>query len=397
MKNYSALAFLIGLFCSAVYFFSIPRTFQQVSNFVEVSFSKLDGWENDAHEEALRAFQNSCERIMSYPEGRPFNAFGEAADWKPVCNAASEINNFNRDQARNFFEYHFRPVAYRNEPSGLFTGYYAPLYKGSRQKKEKYNFPLYAIPEDLQSINLGDFDLSLRGRSIVGEVKNDKFIPYKNRKEIDLGALEGQDLELVWLEKAAETFFLQIQGSGFIELEDGEIVHLGFAQKNGRPYRAIGQYLIENGDIKREDMSLQAILKWMDDNPEETFDLMWKNPSYVFFQERTSAEPIGSLGIGLTPGRSLAVDRDHIPLGMPLWLETYEEIETDAENIEARPNLKRLVIAQDTGGAIKGKVRGDVYWGIGEEAERKAGPMKDGGTYYLLVPNPVVSDFESPS
>ena len=202
-------------------------------------------------------------------------------------------------------------------------------------------------------------------------------------------ALDNKGLELVWLEKKAESFFLQIQGSGFVELDNGEILHLGYAQRNGRPYRAIGRFLIESGDIAREDMSLQAISTWLEQNPEKADELMWKNPSYVFFLQREQDKPVGSLGVGLTPGRSLAVDRSHIPLGVPLWLNTYQENSTEVGDVLKTPHLNRLVIAQDTGGAIKGKIRGDVYWGIGDLAELEAGPMKDRGTYYVLVPKDV--------
>lgn len=386
MKKISALALLLGLFVSAVYFLipdQTPPTPQ--TPFEHVGFDNIPGWKNDSQEEAFQSFQVSCETIVKFPDDRSFKSFGEARDWKNVCRKALEQTSLTNDEARSFFEKNFDVIYYKNEPDGLFTGYYAPLYKGSRIKGDKYNAPLYTIPGDLQAINLGDFDQSLSGRSIIGEVKDGKFVPYKDRKAIDQGALEGQNIELVWLEKLEETFFLQIQGSGFIELDDGEILHLGYAQRNGRPYRAIGQFLIQSGDIEREDMSLQAILEWMEQNPEKSKELMWKNPSYVFFQERDNDKPVGSLGVGLTPGRSLAVDREYIPLGMPLWLETYEE-EIGTETETYRPNLKRLVIAQDTGGAIKGKIRGDVYWGIGQEAELKAGPMKDKGKYYMFVP-----------
>lgn len=382
MKGYMVVIFLLGLFVFALNFLSSPVLKSTDSLYEAVGFSDLSGWDSDDQSQALDAFLISCERIISYDDDRRFNDFGYARDWKSPCYAALKLQAINTNIARDFFEQYFEPRVYKEEEIGLFTGYYAPLYKGSKVRNDQYNAPLYAIPKDLQMINLGDFDHSLSGRSIIGEVHNEKFIPYKDRKNIDQGALENQDLELVWLATTEETFFLHIQGSGFVELDDGDIMHIGYAQKNGRPYRAIGQYLIQSGDIKREDMSLQAILKWMKENPEKSRNLMWKNPSYVFFKERHSPTPVGSLGVGLTPGRSLAVDRQYIPLGMPLWLETYED--QDSEN--TRSHLKRLVIAQDTGGAIKGKTRGDVYWGIGDEAELKAGPMKDRGKYYMLVP-----------
>jgi len=393
MKINSGLALLLLLFFGAIYSLLAPKQLIEIAPYNRVAYADFKNWQSDNHEKALESFQISCGRIINYNGDRDFKSFGKAKDWKDVCEKALVINNYNDQQAREFFEINFDPITYRESEIGLFTGYYAPLYKGSRTKSDVYNAPLYAIPKDLQALSLGDFDLSLKGKLIVGEVKDNKFIPYKDRKQIDLGALDNQQLELVWLEKIEETFFLQIQGSGFIELDDGELMHLGYAQKNGRPYRAIGQYLIESGDIARADMSLQAILNWMEENPEASNDLMWKNPSYVFFQERENDKPVGSLGVGLTPGRSLAVDREFIPLGMPLWLETY--IESDVEHAENQEHLNRLVIAQDTGGAIKGKTRGDVYWGIGDQAELKAGPMKDRGTYYMLVPKAITESLTS--
>ena len=307
MIQKSTLVFLFGLFCVSVYFVLRPPTTEIIEEeppFKLVSFHELKGWNNDQHLEALSSFKISCERLLRYPDTREFNGFGLAIDWKAACQTVMDTE-FPTDQlAKTFFENNFSVITAREPEEGLFTGYYAPLYKGSLEKTDPYKAPLYAIPADLQAINLGLFDQRLAGRSIIGEVVEGKFVPYKDRKDIDQGALENQNLELVWLEKAEETFFLQIQGSGFIELENGEVMHLGYAQRNGRPYRAIGQFLIESGDIARDHISLQAILDWMEKNPEKSNELMWKNPSYVFFQERESDKPIGSLGVGLTPGRS---------------------------------------------------------------------------------------------
>lgn len=388
-----AAAILLGLFTVAIYSLRKPEPIPIPLPYQQLTFSQISGWNDDDHSQALHSFQISCARLLNYPDERGFNDFGTAADWKPVCRASLELDPI---AAKKFFEEQFTPLAFSDQDPGLFTGYYAPLYKGSRTKTDVYAAPLYMVPRDLQAINLGDFDQSLRGRSIVGEIKDSKFVPYKDRQTIEQGALEDKQLELVWLEKTEETFFLQIQGSGFVELENGEIAHFGYAQRNGRPYRAIGQFLIQSGDISREDMSLQAILEWMENNPEQSDELMWKNPSYVFFQERDGDKPVGSLGVGLTPGRSLAVDRSFIPLGAPMWLETSIETGSETGEITRTPHLNRLVIAQDTGGAIKGQVRGDVYWGIGDQAELKAGPMKDVGSYYILVPNSVVQALFDP-
>ncbi|MEZ5757694.1 MAG: MltA domain-containing protein [Emcibacteraceae bacterium] len=387
IRNISAIFLLFGIFLTALYLLIIPEEKHEPVNFETISFQDLDGWQEDDLGKALEAFQISCGRLLDFPDERSFGAFGSALDWKSICRASLEIDPV---AARRFFENRFTALKFTLEAPGLFTGYYAPLYKGSRVKSDKFSAPLYMVPEDLQNIDLGDFDESLKGRSIIGEVRENKFVPYKDREAIDRGALENKGLELVWLEKPEESFFLQIQGSGFIELEDGEIFHVGYAERNGRPYRAIGRFLIDSGDIAREDMSLQAIRRWMDENPEKSKQLMWKNPSYVFFRKRDGDKPVGSLGVGLTPGRSLAVDRSYIPLGVPLWLQTYQEMSSDEGKIIKIPDLNRLVVAQDTGGAIKGKIRGDVYWGIGDLAELKAGPMKDMGTYYILVPKSLV-------
>lgn len=388
MKNISAIIILFGIFGLAIFLLFPPTKAPTPQEYSKSTFNELDGWQDDSHDKALESFQISCGRILNYPDDRSFGDFGFAYDWKASCRTSLEIDPV---AAKKFFETNFSPLAFADQEPGLFTGYYAPLYNGSRKKTEIFTAPLYMVPDDLQNINLGDFDQSLKGRSIIGEVRDNKLVPYKERKTIDRGALEDKNLELVWLEDTESTFFLQIQGSGFINLGNGEIMHVGYAERNGRPYRAIGQFLIESGDVAREDMSLQAILAWMKENPEKSDDLMWKNPSYVFFIERNSDKPVGSLAVGLTPGRSLAVDRSHIPLGVPLWLNTYQEMTADSGEIIKNAHLKRLVVAQDTGGAIKGKIRGDVYWGIGDAAELKAGPMKDRGTYHILVPNHLAS------
>ena len=394
MIRYSVAVLLTLLFATAIYLLLTPSIVTppiepKSAKYRLANFSEFPAWEMDNHSAALEAFQISCERILRYPDNRNFNDFGTAALWKPTCRASLEIDPI---ASKKFFENNFSLIKFPEEENGLFTGYYAPLYKGSREKDDVFDAPLYMVPNDLQSLNLGDFDQSLRGRTIIGEVRNNRFVPYKDRKQIEQGALADQGLELVWLQKTEETFFLQIQGSGFIELPDGEVMHLGYAERNGRPYRAIGRYLIESGDIAREDMSLQAILDWMIANPDKSDELMWKNPSYVFFQERNTDKPIGSQGVGLTPERSLAVDRAFIPMGAPLWLETYKETTSPEGEIIHEPNLSRLMIAQDTGGAIKGQIRGDVYWGIGPEAELRAGPMKDVGMYHILVPNAALPD-----
>ena len=208
--------------------------------------------------------------------------------------------------------------------------------------------------------------------------------PYADRAAIDAGALAGRELELLWVDDPVDRFFLEIQGSGQVRLPDGETVRVGYADQNGRPYRAIGKDLIESGAIPREQMSMQAIRAWLEANPKQAPAMMAKNPSYVFFTELTelaaASGPLGAQGVPLTPGRSLAVDRKFLPLGAPIWVDTV------APEPRGRAPVARLLVAQDTGGAIRGPVRGDVFWGAGPQAEHLAGHMKSPGRLFILLP-----------
>jgi membrane-bound lytic murein transglycosylase A len=205
-------------------------------------------------------------------------------------------------------------------------------------------------------------------------------VPYYSRSDIEAGRAPAGGRELLYAEDAVELFFLHIQGSGRVLLEDGRAVRVGFAGKNGRPYYAIGRELIRRGALDEEHMSMQTIRAWLADHPDEAAAVIAMNPSYVFFRELDGPGPIGAQNIVLTPGRSLAVDPAFIALGVPLWLETEEPL--------SGASLRRLVVAQDTGGAIKGPVRGDLFWGTGAAAGERAGAMKAEGRYYLLIPKP---------
>jgi len=283
--------------------------------------------------------------------------------------------------ARRFFEDWF--TAYRvsdaGNPNGLFTGYYEPLLNGSLQRTARYSVPLYRKPGDLVSVNLGDFSQDLKGKQITGRLSGNRLVPYAERAAIERGALQGKNLELLWVDDPVDAFFLQIQGSGQVRLPDGRIVRVGYAGKNGQPYFAIGRDLVARGILTRENVSLQTIRAWLEANPGEAQALMNKNRSYVFFRSVQGAGPIGAQGVPLTPDHSMAVDRRFIPLGAPLWLDTTDPLMPGVP-------LRRLVIAQDTGGAIKGVVRGDLFWGAGDRAREGAGKMKQPGRYYILLP-----------
>lgn len=353
-----------------------------------VTFADLPGWSADDHAAALGAFKQSCHRIERWPDDRPLDRAaigGRVGDWRPACQAATAVPADDPGAARRFFEQWFRPYAARfaGTADGLFTGYYEPLLHGSLRADVTYRIPLYRRPDDLVTVDLADFAEDLKGRAIVGRVDRGRLLPYPDRAAIDGGALANRGIEIVYVDDPVDAFFLHIQGSGVVQLRDGRELRVGYAAKNGRPYFAIGRTLIERGHLDRENVSMQSIRAWLAEHPDEAMAVMQLNPSYVFFREITGPGPLGSLGVPLTPGRSIAVDREHIPLGIPVWLDTTRP--TDKADAEPQP-LRRLMLAQDTGGAIRGGVRGDVFWGAGADAAYLAGHMKQPGRWYLLLP-----------
>lgn len=352
---------------------------EETASFSPATFADLPGWAADDHAAALAAFRVSCPVLSKRGAGE---GFGGAAVWAEVC-AAAEAAGDGREGARAFFERNFVPVrvtaAETGKAEGLFTGYYEPELNGARKRSARYSVPLYLRPPELVTVDLGRFRDDLKGKRVAGRVIEGRLVPFADRSAIERGALRGRDLELVWVDSAADAFFLHIQGSGRIRLEDGSVVRVGYADTNGHVYTAIGRALIENGAIPREEMSMQAIRAWLAAHPAEGAELMRSNRSFVFFRELTGPGPIGSLGVALTPGRSLAVDRALMPMGGPVWLDTV------LPDSSATP-FRRLLVAQDTGGAIRGPVRGDVFWGAGELAAERAGRMKSPGRYWFLRP-----------
>jgi len=348
-----------------------------------VGFSDLRGWDRDDQSGALRAFLLSCATLLKQPADKPMDGDGFAGtvgDWQADCRDAQALVPGDPIAARRFFEDRFRPFAVRSgaEPEGLFTGYYAPMVAGSRARDETYGVPLYRVPPELVMVDLGLFRPSLKGERIAGKVEGNKLVPFASRGDIVGGALSGRGLEIMWLKDPVDAFFLQIQGSGLVRLPDGGLVRLGFAGQNGHVYTAVGRLLVQRGEMTREQASMQSIRAWVNARPEEGRKLLDENASYVFFEEQQADGAIGAQGVVLTGGRSMAIDRKHLPLGAPLWL--------DVESDDGARTLHRLVIAQDTGGAIRGIVRGDFYWGEGDKAEAAAGAMKDRGRYFILLP-----------
>lgn len=351
-------------------------------------FEDLPGWREDALEEAVPAFLRSCQRIATLPDDEPVDDepfAGSARDWKPVCDEAAKLPRNDRPAARRFFETRFQPFSVRNNknPLGLFTGYYEPLLHGSRKRGGQYTVPFYTRPPELVMVDLGRFREDLKGKRIAGKIEDGNLVPYPDRKEIDAGALAGRKLEIVWVDDPIDAFFLHVQGSGRVQLAEGGELRLGYAAQNGHPYTAIGRELIDRGAIPRDQVSLQTIRAWLEAHPGEAREVMEKNASYVFFQKLQGEGPLGAQGVPLTPGRSLAVDLKFMPLGVPVWL--LSGVPSPREG-EPDGRLHRLLITQDTGGAIRGPVRGDVFWGFGEEAEAIAGRMKHRGKLWVLLP-----------
>lgn len=352
-------------------------------NINPLAFSDLPNWNTDKLSEVWPAFSRSCQKHKTLPKETVFLNGKPLSEWSEVCSLALSLKTPTEVEIRNFFETHFLPykVASEGTSEGLFTGYYEPELKGSRTKYNQYIAPIYKRPSDLVMVeDLGIFRKDrqeLKGMRIAGRVVDGNLRPYFTHAEIDKGALAGN--ELVWVEDPIDAFFVQIQGSGAIKLDTGETTRLTYAGTNGQPYTAIGKVLIERGELTRENVSMQSIRAWLKEHPTEAKTVMEENASFVFFTETKGEGPLGAEGVALTPGRSLAVDPVYISYGTPVWLDiTYPEPESS--------RIQRLVIAQDKGGAIKGPIRGDVFWGTGVEAGELAGIMKSKGSYYILLP-----------
>ncbi|HSF71213.1 MAG TPA: MltA domain-containing protein, partial [Methylotenera sp.] len=316
------------------------------------------------------------------------------SSWQTVCNAATALGETNNPPSKQaiqaYFAQHFNVYSTVNEDGsnvGLITGYYEPLLKGSRTKSSQYPHPLYKQPADLITVDLGEAYPELKNKRVRGKLKGNKLVPYPTRAEIETIPSPLVGNELVWINDLVDGFFLQVQGSGLVQLDNGESMHVGYADQNGQAYNSIGRVLIERGELTLDQAGMQGIKEWARNNPQKLRDLLNANPSYVFFRELPAglSGPLGALGVPLTAGRSVAIDPKHVPLGAPIFLST------------TLPNsnkpLKKLMVAQDTGGAIKGGVRADYFWGAGDSAGKQAGSMKQLGKIWVLLPK----DFKLPN
>lgn len=364
-----------------------PETSEANQRLMPISFATIPGWSQDQVAEALPALRRSCEKFATLPDTRPLGKNGVgglAGDWNPVCTEAYAVPDGDSEKARSFFESYFQPYLVTDlndekSASGLFTGYYEAGLHGARSQGGPYQTPLYKRPSDLVLVGLGEFSDKWKGKRLAGRMENGQLTPYATRSEIESGVLRGKNLELVWVDDPVDAFFLHIQGSGRVLFADGSTMRVGYDGHNGHDYTSIGRILIDRGEVSREDMSMQAIRKWMAAHPKKGQDLMRENSSFIFFRELKDEGPIGAQGVALTPGRSLAVDKRYTPYGLPVYVHTFTDPLAD------RP-ISRLFIAQDTGGAIKGVVRGDMFWGFGELAAERAGKMKEKGSMFALLP-----------
>lgn len=361
-----------------------------------VAFAGLSGWTSADAGPAFNAFAASCKRIATRNDGDGFGgvaAYGTVRDWRPACTAAANAGPLSATTLRQFFEIWFVPAqaANRSEPVGLFTGYYEPELSGSRKPKGRFQTPLHARPSDLVSVDLGTFRPALKGERIAGRVDGGKLVPYATRADIVGQGLKGRSKIVTYVDDPVGAFFLQIQGSGRVRFKDGKIVRVAYDGQNGHPYTAVGRILVDRGEIAREQLSMQSIRAWLGANPAKARSLMDENASYVFFKELPIADARlgadGAQGVALTPEASLAVDLRFHGLGAPMWIEAT----APSDETAADAPFQRLVVAQDTGGAIRGPVRGDVYWGAGAKAESIAGRMAHRGKLYVLLPKAVAA------
>lgn len=358
-----------------------------------VQFAALPGWTNANAEPALAAFRRSCDVILREPVKLDMGGVGyagDASDWRQVCGEAGTVPPGG---AHAWFERRFAPFQLHTDAAheALFTGYYEPEIAASRTRRGSYTTPVYGLPNDLVTADLGQFLPELSGRRITGRVVGGKLVPLPVRAQIDSDGLNDAPV-LLYARDPVSVFFLHIQGSGRVSFENGAVLRIAYAGQNGRPYTPVGRVLIRNGEIDRTHMSMQAIRAWLEAHPAEAQRVMESDQSYVFFRELPLGDAKlgspGSEGVPLTPQTSIAIDPAMHPFGVPMFLTTQAPAPNPAQ---PQQSFTHLCVAQDTGGAIKGGVRADIFWGYGPEAESIAGRMKSSGQLYVLLPKSLAS------
>jgi membrane-bound lytic murein transglycosylase A len=357
------------------------------SQYIPVSFADVPGWTEDDHLAAYKAFRTSCRPIAAQP-AQPTDDKALGNSLRDPCRLARETDITDAATARVFFEQHFVPlqISRLGEGDGFVTGYYEPILDGSRTQTDVYNVPVYRRPSNLfvRGFNQDAPNLPNKG-SVYRKIGRRKLVPYYDRAQIEDGAIAGRGLEIAWLKSQTDLLFAQIQGSARIHLEDGSTIRINYDAHNGYPYTAVGRVLIDRGIIPKEQMSMQKIREWMEQNPDAANDVRRQNRSYVFFREvqlSDKDEPVGAQGVPLTPGRSIAVDNSLHVYGTPFFIQGELPIET----AQSRTPFHRLMIAQDTGSAIVGPARADLYFGAGADAGKVSGRLKHPMHFVMLVP-----------
>ncbi len=328
------------------------------------------------------------EKNNSYPFA------GKIIDWIEPCKESLKLKITSKKDAMLYFQKWFLPfsISYnysnsffsKGDDLGLFTGYYEPLIEGSKSYTTDYVYPIYSYPDNYIKVDLGRFNNSLKDKFIIGQISNNNFIPADSREEINQGALSSNSKVLYWLKDDIEAFFLHIQGSGVIKLQNGKEERIMYNGSNGYDYFAIGRELIEKGYISKEDLSMQSIKKWLKNNPDKKNKIIELNKRYIFFKKSKKNYAKGSQNTKLISQRSLAVDLNWLPLGVPIW------VDIDNYGDKGKLRIKKLMISQDTGAAIKGIIRGDIFFGTGEEPGLLAGKMNQLGKYYVLLPRKLI-------
>lgn len=340
----------------------------------KLTLNQLPGWQQDSLIEVWSAFLKSCIVLRN----------GTNRDWLDVCQEAQLIRPTDEDVIRAFLETRFfarQLLTEENLSKGLITGYYEPLLLGSFTKTSRFRYPIYKKPRDLLTVELQGLYPELQGRPVRARLKGKRVVPYYSRSEIHDGRNPLAGHELLWVDNIVDLFFLHVQGSGRVRLTSGKEVRVGYSDQNGHPYESLGGQLVRLGALELEQVNLYSIKSWLAQNPKKVQHMLNKNPSYIFFdiKKEKLGGPIGSLGVPLTAERSIAIDQKYVSLGSPVWLSTKLPGE--------QGNYQRLMMSQDTGGAIKGSIRADVFFGKGKKAEELAGHMKQEGELFVLYPH----------
>ncbi len=359
---------------------------QEIANYTQVSALNIPNWKKDNEiSNGLKQFLRSCQVIL---RKKPETTITEqpyvttVLHWQHVCDQGELVQSESIDKIYEYLENNFNFYLVGKKDEAFITGYFNITLNGSLTPTDKFKYPVYKKPDDLISIDLSRYIKDLESNSVIfGRLIDGKFYPYHTREDINSkGVLKNQNLEILWVDNKVDLFMLHVQGSGRVRLQDGSIVSVGYAAKNGRPYRSIGSTIVELGLLARDQIDMFTIYKTLEENPDLEDRILNTNESYIFFEERKGVDVIGAMNVPLAAKRSVAVDTKYIALGTPIWLETTYP--------NTNNSINSLVVAQDIGSAIKGNARLDYYWGSGKEATFWAAQMKNKGSIYIMLPKP---------